>query len=138
MDIYVFAQHQPFSSLFAYVLNKISDTMSAYAQHYGITSTGSQQKSICHKHNVTSQACASSHLFHPTARLIQFAQHSPCQLVFMVHYCYYPYQICTNETDVNSKSYDTKRSQVRPKPWLTLFATSSLAHLVSQCHCSFI
>ena len=51
------------------------------------------------KHDITSQAYDSSHLFHPTARLIQFAQGSPCQLVFTVHYCYYPYQIRTNETE---------------------------------------
>ena len=49
MDIYVFAQHQPFSSSFTYIRNKISDMTSAYAQHYGITSTGLRQKSICHK-----------------------------------------------------------------------------------------
>ena len=49
MDIYVFAQHQPFSSSFAYARNKISNTMSAYTQHYSITSTGSRQKSICHR-----------------------------------------------------------------------------------------
>ena len=39
--IYVFAQHQPFSSSFTYVRNKLSNTTIAYAQHYGITSTGS-------------------------------------------------------------------------------------------------
>ena len=51
------------------------------------------------KHDVTSQAYTSSHLFHPTVRLIQFAQRSSRQLVFTVHYCYYPYQIRTNEME---------------------------------------
>ena len=51
------------------------------------------------KHDITSQAYASSHLFHPTARLIQFTQRSPHQLVFTVHYCYYSYQIRTNEME---------------------------------------
>ena len=71
-----------------------------YTQHYGITSTGSRQMSTSIiKHKALSQAYASSHLFHPIARLIQFFQRSPRQLIFTVHNCCYPYQLRTNETE---------------------------------------
>ena len=50
-------------------------------------------------HDVTGQACISSHLFHPTTRLIQITQHYSRQLVFTVHYCWYLYQIRTNEME---------------------------------------
>ena len=68
------------------------------------------------KHKVTSQACASSHLFHPTVRLIQFTQCSLRQLVFTVHYCYYPYQIRTNETEstLDRMTFNEARQGLNP------------------------
>ena len=68
------------------------------------------------KHEVTSQAYASSHLFHPIVRLIQFIQRSPHQLVFMIHYCYYPYQIRTNETGptLNCMTLNEARQGLNP------------------------
>ena len=102
-------------------------------------------------HDVTSQACVSSHLFHPTAWLIQIVQCSPRQLVFTVHYCWCLYQIRTNETGsiINrttlkearrsqAKPGEARRSQAKPNSWLTLLATSSPAHFVSPCHSSFV